>query len=196
MKVMVVFTILCALMCVISCDDDGVSNNETSSVIMPLTVGNSWTWERLGRDTLGDTIWIDTCHNIVVSDTTIDSETWYKLVSNCGKVGLKANRSDGLWSRISPDETDLIAKYPASVGDHWFNQGSTTQLSTIVTDTVITVPAGTYSCIGYQWDHINGSNSFGINFYAVNIGIVMHQYWPYGSLEEQVTTTLIDFDLK
>ncbi|MEA2030965.1 MAG: hypothetical protein U9N55_05140, partial [candidate division Zixibacteria bacterium] len=149
MKILPLFIIICTFMFVVSCDDDGVSNNETSSVIMPLTIGNSWNWEKLGTNSLGDTLRIDTCHNIVLSDTTIESETWYKLGSNCGKVGLKTNRSDGLWIRIISDEPNLIAKYPASVGDHWFNHDSTTEWTTIITDTVITVPAGTYSCIGY-----------------------------------------------
>jgi len=180
----------------VSCGNNGVNNHESTPVIMPLAIGNSWTSERLATDSLGDTLWIDTCTSRIASYSNIDSEIWFKLVSNCGKVGHKTNRKDGLWTKLDSIELNLTAKYPADVGYRWTNSDSSTEYIVVTTDTMIMVPTGTFKCYGYRWGDVSDSNSFGINYYSPDIGIVMNKYWPHGlSGNNEQTNRLIALNL-
>ena len=67
---------LYVLVGVVSCDkDNGANSNEdTPTVIMPLSIVNSWSFERLILGKPGDTLSIDTEFVVVSADTTIESE--------------------------------------------------------------------------------------------------------------------------
>jgi hypothetical protein len=129
------------------------------TVIMPLKVGNTWIERVSEYDSAGILTrdYLDTM--AIVSDEMIGSEHWFRS----DEPVVRTNRTDGLWVRVDGFNTWLAFHYPAAVADtfqtqQWqetFENGAggiqfITYMTVTSTDTVITVPAGTYHCYAYE----------------------------------------------
>jgi hypothetical protein len=182
----------------IRCDENTVTNTYGDGrFIMPLALGNMWSHEVVTTDSYSGDVWIDTCVQSVSGVTLIDNVRWYDLVSPCGKVGQKANLSDGLWTRLGPDEIYLIAKYPANVGDEWTRPGSSTRYLVASLDTKVSVPAGEFSCVVYRWSDEPNHYFGGSYYYSPGVGMIRSVYWLEGY--SGVTTTvssLIEYSVR
>jgi hypothetical protein len=136
--------------------------------LMPLQVGNQWSFRITFFDTLGNVV--TTRHDTmrVLRDTTLNNENWFVTTS-----GIYSNRSGGLWSwRMNPV---LAFKYPGTTLDTVRAYGTT--VSIVSTNELATVPYGSLSCYHYKatWDSSNGfhTNHFlspGIGFVRLEVG--------------------------
>ena len=161
---------------IFSCsDDDQITNSEPSEDIMPLAIGNRWTYEILRLDPLGDTVSLDSQSTVIVGDTVISGQTWYQyetdVIQSSDLPDLR-NASDGLLI-TGPDSTYppyLLAKYPATTGDTWTNANGDDTLWVRGTKVSVTVPAGTYECVQYAIHRLSGDST--INYYAPGTGLV------------------------
>ncbi len=112
--------------------------------IIPLARGNLWVrstsgWDSAGHPTVGMT---DSLR--IVGDTVIDNERWFLFNPHTSAT----NRSTGFYllSGITPVQ---YLKYPASTGDSYPYGADTITVASL--DTGITVTAGTFSCIRYEF---------------------------------------------
>ncbi len=133
--------------------------------IMPLKVGNSWTYKITGYDFLGAVLPFSfgDISLRITNETTIGSEKWYSLDGS-----LVTNRADGLWSRDSLGREQLDLKYPANVNDTYTSGSS--QIVVTSTNQSIGVPQGQYSCYAYRYG--SGTSFEVVQFCAPNVGIV------------------------
>ncbi|MGA9116315.1 MAG: hypothetical protein WB626_06035 [Bacteroidota bacterium] len=133
--------------------DGGPFNNPT--VIMPLVIGNEWTYASRSLDTAGQVTGTDTATFKIVRDTTMGVERWYFIGRDSGAWELLTNRSDGLWytARVSGGIRTpvLLAKYPAFVNDTFYGLDSVF-VTVVSTSTPVTVPAGSFTCYEYRED--------------------------------------------
>ncbi len=152
-----------------------------SNPLIPLAIGTRWTYDSIDSvlfttDTSRDHSFHQSQSFAVIADTTVaDGSTWAVLDSASGIIdvsggtgvhGYVANRSGGFWSlnlALSPVLSLLFFEfpYPAKVGTSE-NFGITVVLKT---DTVITVPAGTFHCLLY-------AESGDTVFVAPGVGVV------------------------
>jgi len=142
------------------------SSSPPSSPLIPLAIGTRWTYDLIDSvefttDTSRDHSFHQRQSFAVIADTILaDSSTWAVLDSASGIIdvsgaagahGYVANRSGGFWSlnlALAPVLSLLFFEfpYPAKVGTSE-NFGITIVLKT---DTVVTVPAGTFHCLLYR----------------------------------------------
>jgi hypothetical protein len=179
------FLLLAALL-IGGCVDQPTSS--TSSVIMPLKVGNQWIG-RVSADSAGAAfIGYDTI--TIVQEVIINNERWYK--ANTGDFYI--NRADGLLSTPTPNLSGdcpcAIIQYPASRGDTLLlpevqvlvpdSTDPVTQKigrEVLATDSTISVPAGSFSCYHYMMKLYSPSNAKFVypdeRFYMPDLGPVL-----------------------
>lgn len=141
------------------------SGSTPSGPLIPLAIGTRWTYDSIDSvlfttDTSRDHSFHQRQSFAVIADTIVaDGSTWAVLDSASGIIdvsggpgahGYVANRSGGFWSlnlTLAPILSLLFFEfpYPAKVGTSE-NFGITIVLKT---DTVVTVPAGTFHCLLY-----------------------------------------------
>jgi hypothetical protein len=135
----------------------------TNSSFIPLSTSNKWVSLVTKYDSLGNVL-SSYSDSTQFEDTVISNIVWYHTKNNDYAY---ANSDSGVITRLIGEKTNshiyLSYKYPvvrgecfaspslacASLGNAWLVD---TAYHTLVlsTDTVITVPAGSYHCIGYQ----------------------------------------------
>jgi hypothetical protein len=159
-------------------DAPPTSSGGDSEVLMPLTIGNSWTYAVTGYDETGNGLKTVELTLNVCRDTIIGGEVWYDLDPNVPFFGF-TNKEDGVWWCRPPIPQFLWAKYPASVDDEWEIPGGVTG-QVMETDALISVPAGEFVCIHYK---IMSLTSDGV--------VILHNYWSPGvgwiKFEQEVT---------
>jgi hypothetical protein len=127
-----------------SCKDDPVEPKESESQIWPLAIGNYWTYSHLDKN---DSSFVDSV--FVVKDTTIEGEKWFVVVMGDEDGNLWRNSAIGLLSKTKDSTYRLLVKYPTNVGDKTPDDEDT--LYTVAKNVSITVPAGTFSTIKYEF---------------------------------------------
>lgn len=139
--------------------DPGPSQNILdTTTIMPLKLGNSWSYKVTMFDTSKN---VDTTFAVfmfLASDTVINSEHWY----DDSRGYIYSNRSKGLWRAINSD-TNYFALYPANKNDKFQILWDTATV--ISTDSTIVVPAGKYSCYVYK-------ARYSLRFFSPGIGLI------------------------
>ena len=171
--------------------------------LVPLAVGNTWTYRAIEFDRYGvpiDTVERDRSSE-VVADTVVAGWTWYReavVDEGTGDRGGEwwAVREDGLWS--DPGDLDgagyLRLPYPAPPGATGAGRfGEAWTLAS--TDTTVTVPAGTFRCHHYRYRSVYMVYDDDV-FYAPGIGRVLsvrHDY--FGGVYERVREELTSYGL-
>ncbi|MBN1213218.1 MAG: hypothetical protein JXA92_11645 [candidate division Zixibacteria bacterium] len=175
------------------CSDD--DDDDTSiKVIMPLAVGNQWSYRSFVQDSLGvqrDTTLLDLT---IYNDTVINDIHWYITTDEYPyKVSsLIAHRDDGLWAYGPPPY--LIIKYPAEIFDTWTTPGGAYEYKLTAKGVILTVPAGTFSCYKYI-SHASGSEDSTLNYYAPGYGLIKSRFWLDDGTKEERITELYDMIL-
>jgi len=107
------YPILLLLLALPGCSKDPLSGNDATGPLIPLAIGNSWTYFVSTFDTNGVIIAseIDSARWRVLRDTSIAGSAWYYLAGS-----YVANRSDGYWIYLSSSPA-LYFKYPVIAGD-------------------------------------------------------------------------------
>ena len=144
------------------------------NIIMPLEVGNWWSYTIYGLDSARNMlrpILIDTL--MVSSDTTINQERWFFMGGLQGTSGLVMNRRDGFWFAPAGAQPFLFAKYPAEVGDTFSSLIGDVPAHTTVEANGVEVksPAGTYLCYKYV-QKVEPSNAITNYYFAPGVGLV------------------------
>jgi len=144
-------------------------NTPSTSVLLPLDVGNSWTFRRTEYNTNGSVNYIDTITQNIVKDSSLYGFKWS---FESYEQFLYQNDKQGLW--IFYTEPRLYYRYPSSPNVHFVQNYDT--VTVVSTDTLITTPAGSFHCYHYKIDF----NNFPINqFICPDLGFVNMEYGYY-----------------
>jgi len=151
--------------------------SQKEGVIMPLEVGNTWSYRVTYFDSLGNAGQIDTFSTTIVlkaavfNDITQANEEWFS-----SGMYYYMNRQTGLFraSRLPLSSYGfLVAKYPAREKDSYnaftSDPGDSYIVTVVSTHEYTSVPEGSYSCYVYQWQ---GDNLKMFQYYAPNRGLI------------------------
>jgi hypothetical protein len=145
-----------------------------SQTIWPLAIGNRWVFRATVFDSSGNqrSTWIDTLK--IVSDTLFGSDRWYVQVGFGGKGKFfLQNRANGLWG------DGLEYEYPATRNDT-YRLGDSTKIIVISADSLITVPAGTFHTVVYQFP----GPPLTYEYFSPGVGPVRMEFGPTSSRSE------------
>ncbi|TAK56505.1 MAG: hypothetical protein EPO24_11165 [Bacteroidetes bacterium] len=183
-----VIIILVVLFISCSSDDDSPSAPgpvTPSSYIIPLKVGNSWTY--LAKRLLRTGAVAESAYVVItiLKDTAVQGVTWY--IDNSGSW--HANRNDGYWTREFSDPNHsndfLIYKYPAGLNEVYQIAANVTGKLASLTDTV-NVPQGEHVCYRYELYQRPpyGNKLIAHEYIKPDVGLIrQHDYAPEGFLE-------------
>jgi len=188
------FVLVMMVFLVVGCGTkDPISpNNQTISYIMPLKIGNAWSYdmEIYSGPSLPPQVVYD--YIMAVIDTvTINNEKWYRTVLAVPEVTWAdtvyfTNRASGLFLRMTTainDSVYLRFKYPARVGDtssaaqefligeFGFRSNPAELMST---NASVTVPYGIQSC-HYQYINLDPGSQNPVyldDYFKPNLGMV------------------------
>jgi len=152
-----------------SCKKDdsehGVTNGEKKSII-PLAQGNEWNYRDINF--LSD----DTTYfSLSISgDTMIGSEHWYKEFYNDSSNYIFAMNKDDGHHFYTNGNDNLVFKYPANAGDQFISNDSFDTTIVLNTATMITVPAGQFSC--YEYKSLSGNSGYTLLYVSAEVGII------------------------
>jgi hypothetical protein len=143
------------MICACSKKDSNPVTPGAPTTVFPLAVGNQWIMQGYIFDVASNALKMAGKDTLTVGrDTTIQGETWYSQ----GDGTYMSNRTGGLWQYNADYGRQLYFKYPAQVNDTYsmisgdaVNGFDTASVKVISINQSITVPAGTFSCISYQW---------------------------------------------
>lgn len=171
-------------------DSVSPSTPSTTLEILPLSIGNTWTFKATFYDTAGIIIVVDTFQNIVRKDTMINNQEWY--VTN---FGVFRNDPQGLWQYWA-NTPFLKLKYPGSPSDTFLVEGRTYKI--ISTDEPKTTLLGILHCYHYQRTLPN-SNQFQYDeYYSPGVGEVSFEMGDFlypGRWWRQATYELLRYTI-
>lgn len=130
-------------------DSNPIVSPNPTPVIMPLEIGNKWVRQFTLYDTSGVPFSSGTDSITVLRDTLISNERYFVLILQ-GAERVLSNQSEGLSWFLGTFGWGLQYKYPGLPGDSFYYIGGANVSRITATDTVLTVPAGTYSCYHYS----------------------------------------------
>jgi hypothetical protein len=125
-----------------------VAPNPTALQIVPLTVGNTWSYDGVFYDTTGSVLQVYGELHLVQQDSSLYGRTYYVY------DGLCANTDSGLvqtYSSPSSTYSFLIYRYPAQLGYSYRSGNFIAVVSQL--DTLVQVPAGSFHCIRYTYTY-------------------------------------------
>jgi len=223
MKKIVFLCLPLIAMIICGCPDENAPQpTPKQSEIVPLALGNKWTYKKEYSYTDDEGIIVSKVETRTISlDSVRDIEgkkVFTEIGSTVGGIaqvwGYVFNDKDGHWiTQKSSSYTSLIAKYPGNVGYKW-NEDTVTVTNevgkklgqffiyTYIVSTNTSVKANNkgYNCYQYRsqlCDLVTKepiANSFRDTYYAENIGLVMVKQIHDGYQVSQ--TELIDYTLK
>lgn len=180
---LLIIVIILGFSCSNSTDsDDDKDGSSTEGVIMPLSEGNQWGFVDTEYDSLGAVQRTGVALMTIIKDTLIEDEVWYRATMAWDTTaiddwGLYTNRQSGLWIMEPGDSPELFLKYPVIVGDAYYIDDAHGRMVVVATDTVITVPHGTYSCILYHYVDADDGEVEEAHFMCPNVGWVRADYY-------------------
>jgi hypothetical protein len=137
--------VLLASLLLISCGrDDQIVDPGAYPPLLPLQVGNSWTFNATHFDTSGAITVVDTLEFKVLKDSTIQGQLWYLTTR-----GFYRNSPQGLWFLDEDKTPTLIYRYPGSPGDQYIGSANTSVQIISVADSKV-VPSGIRVCYHYR----------------------------------------------
>jgi hypothetical protein len=167
--------------------NDNPIGPDNENAIMPLNLGNQWTFQMTSLDSLGNVTqrydngrMVDnvTIGSLIVSrDTMIQNERWYFFGPSSTASTLLTNRSDGLWMMTLGQVSwapGLFAKYPAHLNETWLGPDSST-IKLTAGNITLTVPQGTFTCL--QYSHLskyNGDVTYTM-YFSPGVGFVKEE---------------------
>ncbi len=144
--------------------------------IVPITIGNQWTYKLFLYDTTGAIRYTTQSPLTVVGDTIINGFRWYKYsYFNDYKFSyyLCANKQNGFYALGDSGEL-LLFKYPAIAGDSFYVNSKLGYLHVLSADTMTTIGSVSYHCVAYESFKSVENNAVGgsheILFVSPNIG--------------------------
>jgi len=140
--------------------------NEKNELV-PLKIGNSWSFKVTTYDTLGSVAWIDTLTFFIKKDTVINNLVWYLQGFEGTMIGKLGFLNDSLGYHISNFEGySELFPYPAEVGE------SMAGITVVAKDSVVQTPLGKVNCYIYR-QYFFGYSYY--NIYAPGIGLIYQE---------------------
>jgi hypothetical protein len=180
-KNFIILSLISITLIFIACNDTTTGPTDPNKEIMPVAVGNYWTFYKYEwRNSNIDTVNIkDSVTNIVTEKIEFNGQDWFKL----GSGYLYHNGSLGL-IRMVYDSTQplkaineyLYIQYPVKVGDVFVSGEQQDTMAVINTDKIITVPAGTFHCVDFQITSKVYDYKEYHSYMSPGVGQVMFQY--------------------
>jgi len=153
-----------------------------SDGLIPLKVGNSWTYQSTVYDLDSNITFQGTYLQEVLASIVIDKLTWYYIDKEpkAGQYPRYTNKEDGYYELYSANKIgELMFKYPCSKGESYFF--SDHYINVLSIDTNITTTLGNFSCILYrrQFFDTGGSGQYFVTEWYVSpdIGIIKTYYF-------------------
>ena len=161
MKNLIAFTLL-SVFVFLSCKvDEIIGPPIDTSVILPLKVGNIWTYQCTMTDSLGSMFASFSQSTSIVSDTLLNGRRTFLFSTG----DYFWNENSGFWIQSPGKQPLLVYKYPANLGESYG------QLITVIfKDSTINTPKGNFNCYGY-------SSGIAITSVAPGIGKVKSEYF-------------------
>jgi hypothetical protein len=138
-------------------DESNPTPPNTTSVIWPLVIGNTWIMQNYALNPItGQLVLGEPDTTVVSTDTTIQGVKWYILRASGADPGYATNKTDGYWVIDEQMVPRLMLKYPVQVNDSYpviQTSGGSNDTSLITVTSVnqsVTVPAGTFTCVTYR----------------------------------------------
>ena len=152
---------------IMSCNqkNEVLTSTQYSEHLIPLAVGNSWTYSRSDYDTLGKVTTTYTYPTRIEYDTIVGGVHWFSLLD----VDVSVWYRDSVAGVVMYPSNKLLYKYPASKQDSFPAAIGTYTMKVISIDTTINVTAGTFTCYAYL--EANPPDSYFIYYYYVSPGI-------------------------
>ena len=205
---------LLSVLFLIGCSDDPVPSSNTIQQLFPMAVGNSWNFQNINYDDLGNIAEIDTMDMVIDSAGTSYGHSGF-FASIAGMPSFLFYNNNDLRSRTAFDSDDqMIIRYPMAANEIVITQDTTdadgwrsqSLFKMISENTPVTVPGGTFNCVVYMDYNLYGkgtldTSSYDILSFAFGTGYVKHDsyYRRNGSTSEMVhsnTTALIKATIK
>ncbi len=172
--------IILSTILIISCSDNSTNEVNSSKEILPLKVGNFWTYSRqkfssYKRDSV---TFVDTVNYSVSSSINLNGENWFFMKFNSMvDEYIYTNRKDGLWCLYAKDTNNidlpsakLFLKFPTKNNDTTTIDSGT--YKTINVDEYLSTQAGIFDCIKYSKIEFERVKNCGL-YYSPNVGKVM-----------------------
>jgi len=161
----------------ISCSKDSSPSgpSTSSSVIIPMKVGYSWTYHVYHYSSNGTVVdSSQTATLIVTADSIFGGIHWY----NSAAWGWATNKSDGFWQRDDQGNQYLIYRYPYSDTDT-YAVSPTLNCKLESTHDTIKVGLAKYSCYLYHFmmNPANGGLTVHREFIQPNVGLIRYEIW-------------------
>lgn len=189
-----VFTILVFLL--IGCSKDQPTKPANiSQYLMPLKVGNSWSYKYYQYDpSTDDTTEVEEITWIITGTKTIENSQYFVFNND---DGVAQNRNEGLFTAgYDPDLggffDDLFFKYPIASGQVYTYYPIEEEVDSIrikVTEETIAVPAGVFNCYAYQFIDRSYESIF---YFAPGVGLIRLKNYEY----EGEHAILLSYNLK
>jgi hypothetical protein len=190
-------------------------DNNTDDVLLPLKVGNYWTYARLELDSTGNIIdTVETFTDRVLAEKKLGNETWYYYGllgrTDTSEAILYKNREDGLYicSRGAGDIIDsphLFLKYPTAINDTFTSKYHF--MKTLSLNENISTKIGDFPCIKYYGNRYPDEKfDFGYELMYFTPGIGQIEYfrefhsWNYSDSTKRYSdyfkVVLVDYHLE
>ncbi len=160
-------------------DDNSTNPNEASNGIIPLKIGNYWSWNYTVFDDSGNKMITYDRIERVDYDTVINNQRWYVTIMYY-ETNLYTNNSDGYYSCHYTGSGPISApvlnfKYPGKVGDTWNNNdGSKMRINS--TNLKYSIPLGEFICYEYIRTAKGISDNYDRILVSPGIGIITREY--------------------
>jgi hypothetical protein len=136
-------------------------------------------------------------------ESALEIGRWYRVTGFAqNTTQYLSNRPNGLWQVLFYDDATLgkvtiinrLAEFPAAVGDTFMQpfppplQSGTALVEVISTDSTVTVPAGTFTCLVYRFSLAATGRLLFNAFYAAGVGRIKIDYYELTPGNNSVTT--------
>lgn len=195
-KYQILFIVI--LLQLMACSKKEPLEPEGASGIMPLSVGNKWTYLYTNYD--DDGVGIDTTLYIymkIAKAVAYGNEAWYEVSTEIGdytSYTYYTNYSDGLWIKVNDSISLCYIKYPCPLGDSYSFLGYQVQLVAVGVPVPVDLPAGDFSCYCYAMYDTSYSAEVNYAYYKYGLGLVKCEITE--NRIKKVTWELIDYSLK
>ena len=208
---LIILLLLNCIACTKSKDVSSTNSNTQNSTILPLAVGNKWTYKRSSEVTYSDgshysdSTYIDTFTVVITKTQVINNTTCYIAENlNLQGQGLQAFeglpiylKSDGLWGKFyngsSGYDDELIIKYPVNTLNYQYGKdiGGNPVITVTAIDGNTTVPKGTFKTTSYQ--RVDGKHFD----FSDKTGLIKEEFteYPQAHVTNRYTFELISYTL-
>lgn len=182
MKIIKIFLLCIIFSFIVGCGDEPGKPTDNNSDLLPLKVGNQWTYIDSSVNAQGTHAFVETKTYEIIKDSIWNEEKMYMFnrsdFLDIHLFGYFLNRSDGTYlfdSNNIANEPQMFIKFPVYKNNGF--KGYTDFLIAANIDTAYTTPAGVFNCIMYASIRSDKNNSYYIHYFCPGIGNIASEYY-------------------